>query len=349
MSTLRILDAFDAWREARRRLVLVTVYDTEGSTYSKAGHRILIADNDDYQGLVSGGCLEGDLAGQARTVLETGQARALTYDLRDEADELWGLGIGCNGIMRLLLQPLEPASGYEPFNSIARLHRSPGGGGCALVIASESPDLPVGACAVAGQTASTDWLIPPAFGDAMRHVMQAGTAEAALIERDQPAPHTVLCAPVAPLPRLLVLGAGPDAVPLVNMASELGWLVTVADHRPAYAENPAFRAAAERRLIAPGEIATALPLNQFAAAVVMSHHLETDRRYLAALARTTVAYVGLLGPRARRDRLLSETGLDGGIFGERLRGPVGLEIGADSPESIALSILADIQRSLKAT
>src|SRR5690606_37932704 len=97
MSIRDIDQAFQKWRTGGEAMVLATVYDTIGSTYSNAGHRILIAANGDYQGLVSGGCLEGDLAERSREVIKTMQPQAVTYDMRDEADDLWGLGVGCNG------------------------------------------------------------------------------------------------------------------------------------------------------------------------------------------------------------------------------------------------------------
>ena len=114
MSFRGLITTFEAWRESGEPMVLATVYDTIGSTYTKAGHRILIAANADYQGLVSGGCLEGDLAERATNVLRTGEAVAVTYDMRDEADDLWGLGVGCNGLLRVFLQPLTPTNGYAP-------------------------------------------------------------------------------------------------------------------------------------------------------------------------------------------------------------------------------------------
>src|SRR5690606_7723449 len=140
MSVRRILESFDAWRREGVPIVLATVYETLGSTYTKAGHRILIASNGDYQGLVSGGCLEGDLAERARVVAETGAPLAVTYDLRDDADDVWGLGVGCNGLIRVFLQRLTPESGYEPFASIAAVHRGTAGGAVATVIASARAD-----------------------------------------------------------------------------------------------------------------------------------------------------------------------------------------------------------------
>src|SRR5262245_11449280 len=119
MGARHLLQSFETWRAAGEPLVLATVYETAGSTYSKAGHRILLAANGDYRGLVSGGCLEGDLAERARGVIATTKAAAVTYDLRDSADDLWGLGVGCNGLLRVFLQPLLPANEYQPFAPIA--------------------------------------------------------------------------------------------------------------------------------------------------------------------------------------------------------------------------------------
>jgi xanthine dehydrogenase accessory factor len=349
MSTKSIIDAFEQWKADGQPLIMVTVYATEGSTYSKTGHRILIAANGDYQGLVSGGCLEGDLAEHARAVLDTGTAQAVTYDLRDEADEIWGMGIGCNGVIKVLLQRLSADSRYEPFQTIAERHLHQKSTVCATIVTSRIPELPVGATLIDWQTDYSTSQIPEALRDPIQKQCAArisvGLPE--LVEQELPTGHcTILYAPIISIPRLLVLGAGPDAVPLVNMAVEIGWRVTVADHRAAYLEEPAFRDAHEIICIEPKQLEKTKKLNDFSAAVVMSHHLETDRSYLRQLASSKIAYIGVLGPRARRDRLISELDTGEQQLGERLKGPVGLEIGADSPESIALSILAEIHQTI---
>src|SRR5262249_32910407 len=138
---------------------------------------------------------------------------------------------------------------------------------------------------------------------------------------------TVLFAPLKPIPRLLVLGAGLDAVPLVAMAAELGWFVTVADHRPAYLARGGFTGAGRALLVEPGALSRALELPAFDAIIVMSHHLATDRKYLAELAPIHSQYLGVLGPRARRTRLLADLGEDAQGLDARLRGPVGIDIG----------------------
>jgi xanthine/CO dehydrogenase XdhC/CoxF family maturation factor len=314
VSDKALLARFDGWRGEGRTLVLATVVGTAGSTYTKAGHRILIADSGDYQGLVSGGCLEGDLAAHAREVIASGDARIVTYDLRGENEELFGLGVGCDGLLRILLQRLSPAGGYEPFARTAGILRGDTPVHCAIVLADQG-DFPTGATLFSAGADFADQDLP--VSDVLRTTLR-------------------------PLPRLLVLGGGPDAAPVVTLADLLGWRITVVDHRPAYLERPAFAVADARVCAPPDTLATRFTLAHFAAAIVMSHHLATDRSYLAALAPSSIPYIGLLGPPGRRDRLLRELGHTAAALGDRLHGPAGLDIGADSPESIALSIVGEI-------
>ena len=345
MGARHLLQSFETWRAAGEPLVLATVYETAGSTYSKAGHRILLAANGDYRGLVSGGCLEGDLAERARGVIATARAAAVTYDLRDSADDLWGLGVGCNGLLRVFLQPLLPANDYQPFAAIAERLAGTRTAGFAAVIESDRPGLAVGATAVVDDSGElvfgADAAAAEALRAAARGAMQTGTARLAREHGCH-----ILCAPLHAIPKLLVLGGGLDAIPLVGMAAELGWFVTVADHRPGYLARGGFERAERAVLVEPGKLAAELPLRDFDAIVVMSHHLATDRKYLAELAAIDTRYLGVLGPRARRDRLLADLADTAPQLKQRLKGPVGLDIGADSPESIALSILADLQSTL---
>ncbi len=349
MSARQLLDSFARWRATGQALVLATVVETAGSTYTKAGHRILFTGTGEFQGLVSGGCLEGDLAEHARVVLTTGMAQLLTYDLRDGNDELFGLGIGCNGVFRLLLQPLRPENGHAPFAAIAAELLGDTPALSATVVASSDPILPAGATLVSGAEGSHSWQLPPAWQaqlgrgcDARRSLRNAERAT----ERIAGHSAEVLYAPLRPLPRLLVLGAGLDAVPLIELASRLGWRVTVADHRPAQLARGDLGAAEQVLQLPPGEAGRGLDLARFTAAVVMTHHLDSDRAWLRALARSALPYLGLLGPAARRERLLAGLGENATALGARLRGPAGLAIGADSPETIALSILAEIHAVL---
>jgi xanthine/CO dehydrogenase XdhC/CoxF family maturation factor len=345
MSVRQIIQTFETWRATGAPLVLATVYETVGSTYSKAGQRIVIAANGDYRGLVSGGCLEGDLAERSRAVLADDKPAAVTYDLRDEVDEVFGLGVGCNGLLRVFLQPLQAARGYQPFVAIAEALAGVERAGVATVVESRDAALPAGATVIVRGTQLVAFDVAAGasarLAEGARRAMTAGAAELAADGGAK-----VLLAPLRPIPKLLVLGAGLDAVPLVAMAAELGWFVTVADHRPAYVARDGFERAVRTLLVDPEALDRSLRLEEFDAIVVMSHHLATDRKYLAQLNGVETRYLGVLGPRARRERLLAELGARAAGLHTRLRGPVGLDLGADSPESIALSILAELHTTL---
>ena len=354
MSNRRIIESFNDWRQAGEPLVLATVYATEGSTYSKAGHRIIISTNGDYQGLVSGGCVEGDLAAHAHMVFVTGDARTITYDLREDDNAIWGMGVGCDGVIKILLQRLDAATDYEPFRTIAERQTVPHGGGtCVTVIESEDSDLPRGATWIDWGADSLAWQMPDDRMSAIRNqsnTLGKMSKPKLLRQPSRGGAFAALHAPITPIPRLLILGAGPDAVPLVAIADEVGWFITVVDHRQVRIDDPAFSAVEHRLCIPIKEFPSAVELDQYAAAVVMSHNLEADGQYLSQLTTTTgIHYIGLLGPKARRDRLVEAHDLGNPAFADRLHGPAGVPIGADSPETIALSILADIHQALGQT
>lgn len=343
------LQEFFRVRQHRERaLVLATVVETRGSTYSKAGERMLIDEHGIFQGMLSGGCLEGDLAIRAQQVLESGCPQSVTYDLSAD-DELWGLGVGCDGVMTVFLQALEPASAYEPFPTLCERQLEPLASVFALVIESRVPDIMAGAAVVVSGTQRYPTGIT---GDAAEMLAESATA---VLESDRSAirDHAidggtlrVFYSPISPIPRLLVLGAGLDAEPLVRFASELGWLCTVADHRAAYIDNNDF-ALAERLHCGPaGELATALPLHTFDLAIVMSHHLVSDRTYLRQLADTAIQYIGLLGPPGRKNRLMAELGDAARLLRHRLHGPAGIDLGGRGPAAIALSIVAEMQEAI---
>lgn len=347
MNIHELLRRFNGWREAGRRLVLASVYETAGSTYSKAGTQMLITGDGDFQGLLSGGCLEGDLAERAARVSATGEPVAVTYDLGGADDELFGLGVGCDGTMRIFLQSL-PRPDYQPFAGVAECLRGGNTAVLATVIESGSTVAGPGQFALLDrtgvrQTTLSGPVLAAVESAAAPHLESASSATGTVSLTDGDL--TVLFAAVLPPPRLLVLGAGLDVVPLVDIAARLGWRVTVRDHRPAYFEMADFTRA-ESCIAGPAEELVTADLSGYEAAIVMSHHLATDRVYLRALAGSGIPYVGLLGPRRRREQLLADLGEAGEALALRLHGPAGLDLGARGAESIALSIVAEIQAVL---
>lgn len=349
MNVSKLQGFFERRRDRGDPLVLATVYETSGSTYSKPGVRMLIDENGIFQGMLSGGCLEGDLGIRARIVVESGQPQTVTYDLASDNDELWGMGVGCDGMMRVFLQPVTVANDYEPLASILACYTGRERAVSATVIESAAEGLQAGATLVfAGSDTNNAGWPEEALASVVPQVDAArSSGESGLVDIDvNGATASVLLAAIDAVPRLLVLGAGLDAEPLLRFADELGWKVTIADHRPAYIDNNDF-AGAELRVCCPAaELAGNVELDSFDLAVVMSHHLASDRSYLEQLSACRIPYVGVLGPPGRRDRLLGELGDAADALRDRVHGPAGLDLGGRGPAVIALSIIAEMQSAL---
>lgn len=316
--------------------VLATIVATEGSTYRKIGTQMLITEAAELHGLLSGGCLELDLVEHSREVLSSGTPRLASYDMRGDDDRLFGIGSGCEGAMRVLLQRVGPFEDWRPLAVIAELLVDGRRSAIALVAGGDTAGR--GWWDGGGDAA---WPEPREVELARRSVARDGRPQ--LIAGDERgAPVDVLVLPVAPAPLLLVCGAGVDAVPLARFCVALGIDVTVCDHRPALMLPPRFPGCA-LRCQAVAEFAHLPELDRCAAAIVMSHQLAADLEYLRALAdRRDVGYVGLLGPPARRERLLGELGGRAAALDGRLHAPVGLDIGARTPDAIAMAIAAEL-------
>jgi xanthine dehydrogenase accessory factor len=317
MTLHRLLPLYDRARLANEPLVLATVIRTGGSTYAKPGAQMLIAIDGEYAGLLSGGCLEGDLREHARHVADTGQARIVSYDLRSSTDQLFGLGAGCEGAMDVLLTRVAADGNWQPLADMAESFRNAHERHFAFVVASTDAGFPLGRSFPAAA-------VP-----------------------DPPPGVELFVATVTPPPHLLLLGGGPDARPVAALADFLGWRVTVVEHRAAYLVPGRFPASAKLVETRAADLASKVALDDFSAAIVMSHHLDSDLQYLRLLSGSRLPYVGLLGPAARREKLLGDLGADADKLRARLRAPVGLDIGGRTPESIALSIVGEVHAALE--
>ncbi|HEX4051875.1 MAG TPA: XdhC family protein [Steroidobacteraceae bacterium] len=362
-SLQRLLPLFDSERKHAQSMVLATVLDTAGPTYTKPGAQMLIASSGEYAGLLSGGCLEGDLSERARRVFDSGNSEIVRYDMRGPEDLLFGLGSGCEGAMEILLQRLDVSHQWQPLQRLTTAWRARRPERLLMIARSTLHTVDAGMPA-----AQADWRAgsgifisdgeafgkaPPACAEALRRVaaqMPSGSGSQ-LLSHALPGAELLWLEQSAP-PRLLLLGAGADALPVATLMTFIGWSVTVVDHRPHYARSERFPGADAVLSGGPAAVLDLVAQAQTAAtafngAVVMSHHMSSDRAYLRALAQSTIPYIGLLGPASRRDRLLGDLeGAEVASLEPRLRAPVGLDIGAGSPEAIALSIVVEIQAML---
>ncbi|MDG1812408.1 MAG: XdhC family protein [Porticoccaceae bacterium] len=305
----------DIWYPQRdtQLWVLATVYKTQGPSYRKSGAMMLFNDLGQQYGLLSGGCLEADIQRQAAKVMRSQQSLTVCYDGSDEDDISFQLGIGCGGTVYILLQPVQAAQNYLNLGEI-RDHLANHGQGQYWQLVDENSGV------------QSHWHTS-GYSDQPRLVQQDN--QCWLVTNIKPQPH------------ILVVGGGVDARPLVSMAKGLGWTVTLWDSRPANARREYFMTA-DTILDCPIEDMIDQPeFQQWDTAVVMCHNLQMDALAIKALQTSQVAYLALLGPLARQQQVLELAQLDATDLRIPIAGPAGLDLGAELPEGIALSILAE--------
>jgi xanthine dehydrogenase accessory factor len=307
-----LLDAAEAMAAHGEPFALATIVATRGSTYRRAGARLLIPAEGAPLGNISGGCLEGDVARIGREVLASGSPRLVEFDMTADDDAVWGYGLGCNGAIELFVEPTAGA-----LESVGALRT---GQDVCLLITLTGPD-------AGSHRLETDGAAAAALRDSAPRVEEVDG------ER-------VFYEPLLPPLRLFVCGAGHDAIPLVRQAADLGWQVVVVDVRKALLTQERFPGAAEFAASDPETAADALQPDPRTAAVLMSHNYLRDIAYLRSFLDTPLAYLGVLGPRGRTEQMLAQMGRPEAI--ERLHAPAGLDIGAEGPEEVAHAIVAEI-------
>jgi xanthine/CO dehydrogenase XdhC/CoxF family maturation factor len=350
-----ILEAIQESQRTGKTAILATVVQVEGSAYRRPGARMLLTEDGWRAGSVSGGCLESDLLERAWPLTASGEPALLTYDTTEESDSILGVGVGCRGVVRVLIERLAPGRAPDPIGFLRECLQQRQAGALVTVFSrDDAVQTRVGACLllrgdgrVSGDIEDVE-LAARAEQDA-RRALQGGRSEAKLYPL-RAGTAAVFIEVVRPPVPLVVFGAGHDALPMARLAKELGWHVTVVDARPAYATRGRFPEADDVVLCPPEAIPTRVRLDPETVALVMTHNYLQDQRLLEVLLPSPVRYLGILGPRSRTRRLLADLAAQGLTWTEgqleRLYAPVGLDIGADGPEEIALAVLAEIQAAL---
>ena len=341
-----MLAAIESLNAKGERMALATIVAVRGSTYRRPGARLLVPEDGTPVGNLSGGCLEGDVADMARVVMEEGRARLAGWDLTADDDAVWGLGLGCNGAIEVFIEPAEKAAEVAGALRTALEEERP----ICVVTALESTrdGVEPGARIVVRPDGSSDG----SLGDPATDAAAVETAEALLRQERSEVRALVegvraFVEVLDPPLRLVVCGAGHDAIPLVRAASVLGWNVTVVDDRPAFLTEGRFPGAT--RFVAvddPAGAAKAAGVDERTFAVVMTHNFLRDKEYVRSLLGSPAGYLGMLGPSARTERILMELRDEGVEVDEdqrrRIFGPAGLDLGGEGPEEIAQAILAEI-------
>ena len=340
-----VLSAIESLSARGERLGLATIVAAKGSTYRRPGARLLVPEEGELVGNVSGGCLESDVADVARIVMREGVPRIVSFDLTADDDAVWGWGLGCNGAIELFVEPADKAAEVAGALRMALEEERP----IAMVTVLDSalPGVEQG-----------DRMLVRSDGSAERSIgdrtLDAEVRDAALelLARERSEIRTfgavrAFVEVLEPPLRLVICGAGHDVAPLVRAAAGLGWSPIVVDDREPFLNRDRFPEAAAFVLVErPDQVAKAAPIDARTFVVVMTHKFLNDKDYLRSLLGTPARMISMLGPAARTERLLAELRDEGveitGADRERIHAPAGLDLGAEGAEEIAAAIVAEI-------
>ncbi len=343
-----IIAAYQKVDFTKQKAALATVVKVRGSSYRSPGARMLITDDGRWVGSISGGCLEGDALRKARQVMTNNQPFTVTYDTREESNQNLGIGLGCNGVIDVLIEPLTPNDQTNPIILLSSLTDTKKPIALATVFAGVSG---VGEKLLLSETnevtssISNKWLVTDLQLDlnevfthkrsAAKKYLTDGMETEVFIELIQPSVSVI------------IFGGGFDARPVSDLAKSLGWNVSVTDECVAHIAPIFFPSADKLSLCQRDFIDRDFDITPYTACVLMSHNYEYDRDVLKKLLRTATPYIGILGPRKRFDKMLTEFESEGFKIEEkdfqRIHSPIGLDIGAEAPDEIAVSIVAEIQ------
>lgn len=345
-----IWNAYEKIDFTRQQAALATVVRVEGSSYRRTGARMLVTDNGDWIGGISGGCLEGDALKKARLAMAQKKATIITYDTTDDDPYQIGVGLGCNGIIDVLLTPLDPNDNQNPVRLLSHYldQRRPE----VLVTVVEAPiysdsltlgrayryfndayfraTFPMEAVAEHDIVQDIEVCLKEEKSATKTYVLRDGERVSFFFE--------VILPPV----HLVAMGGNYDIYPMVRLAKETGWKVSVVCNM-AKVHRSLFEMADAVIPKDGGDI----PVDSYTAVILMAHDYETDYRHLRRMLSTEVPYIGMLGPRKRTykmlTRALEENNPINDLDMERVYSPVGLDIGANTPEEIAISVIAEIR------
>ena len=345
-----ILKAFDEAQKLGKQTALATVVHVEGSSYRRPGARMLIEDDGQLTGAISGGCLEGDALRKALLVMTEKRSRLVTYDTMDDDDAKFGVGLGCNGIIQVLIEPIDVANPNNPIQYLKAINEKRQKGVLITLFSlQDKKDPQYGTCLLLKEDGITIDHTP-----VLKDVLMADANDALINQTSSFKNYisesqnlTAFIEVIEPPVSVIIIGAGNDVMPLVDIADILGWETTVVDGRANYAKKERFVSACQVLVSKPEQVLEQIIIDERTVFLLMTHNYNYDMAMLNQLLQKNVSYIGMLGPKKKRERMLNELKEEGLIFTEQqlsvLHSPVGLDIGAETSEEIAVSILAEIK------
>ncbi|HLO56476.1 MAG TPA: XdhC/CoxI family protein [Saprospiraceae bacterium] len=347
-----IIRSYKVLKSEGKQCALATVVHVEGSSYRRPGARMLIAEDGRLTGAISGGCLEGDAMRKALHVINEQVPALVTYDTMDEDDAKIGIGLGCNGIIKILIEPIDYETINHPIELLEKMTSSRQNAVIATFFTLQHKKQP-----------SAGTLL---FIDEKNKIFGKNIVDfqSDLIQIESQRVHklgknswidlemngekmTAFLEFVPPAISLVIVGAGNDVLPMVEMADVLGWDTTVIDGRASYAKRERFVKACDVLIAKPEEVVKNIKIDNFTFFALMTHNYNYDKALLYELCQNSAKYIAMLGPKKKLERMLLEYSDEGRPLTEAqlatIHSPAGLDIGAETSEEIALSILAEIK------
>jgi xanthine/CO dehydrogenase XdhC/CoxF family maturation factor len=347
-----IIRAFRLAQQAGKKAALATVVHVEGSSYRRPGARMLVTEDGEFTGAISGGCLEGDALRKALLAISQWQNKLVTYDSMDEEDNTIGIQLGCNGIVHILFEPVDPAVDNHP---VALLEKAALQRQASVMVTLFSLDQPSaeqpGTCLLTTTENSYGAIGISSLNTAIqKDVISVFQSRSSIIKQYPLTPGhslTGFIERIQPAVELVIAGAGNDAFPLVQIAAVLGWHVTIVDGRKTHASSRRFPNVKKIIVAKPAAAVPQIDVDEQTFFVLMSHNYNYDVAMLGQLIGSACRYIGVLGPKKKLEKMLETLEGQGLPVSktdiEKIHGPVGLDIGAETAEEIALSIVAEIK------
>ncbi|WP_281633027.1 XdhC family protein [Flavobacterium luteolum] len=342
-----ILKAYSEAKESGKKTALATVVKVEGSSYRQPGARMLVTEDGMLTGAISGGCLEGDALRKALLSINQKQNKLVTYNTSNEDDVEVGLQLGCNGIVHILFEYIDEEVSNNPIQLLQQLElerkeavivtvfslkRNAFQIGTTLFFRKDSP--------VLNHNNEALSLISD-----VKEVLKTKTSLVKKLQEENNS--EALIEYIKPSISLVIAGAGNDIQPLVKMASVLGWKTSIGEGRSTHATGKRFPKANQVEVVKPEQFLDNVNIDDQTYFLLMTHNYKYDLAVLKLLLETNCHYIGILGPKSKFSRMLDDLLKDGIIVNDeqlsRIHSPIGLDIGAETSEEIALSIVSEIK------
>ncbi|SEB00589.1 XdhC family protein [Pedobacter hartonius] len=352
---LDIIEAYTIAVQEGKRMALATVVHVEGSSYRRPGARMLVTDDGMLTGAISGGCLEGDALRKALLVINQQQNKLVTYDTTDEDDAKFGVQLGCNGIVHILFEPIDPEKTIHPVSLLQELSAKRQEGVLVTLFSLLLPQEPVpGTCLLLlPDTVVSEQNSIQCDAELLSEANHALLTKRSFIRDYLSGEHllTAFVEFIKPPVSLIIAGGGNDAFPLADLAAMLGWQTTIVDGRPSHANLQRFPKVSRILVAKPEEVLPQVQIDDQTVVVLMTHNYNYDLALLKALLQQDQCrYIGSLGPKKKLERMIGELQEEGLKPNQaqlsRIFGPVGLDLGAETAQEIALSIAAEIKKVL---